>query len=309
MARQLWSTKYRPKTLDEYIFKNDEHRELIESWIKDKSIPHILLKGHRGTGKTALAYLLKELLDIEDSDFMEKNASDENSVEIIRNDVHNFVSTLAVGDLKIVFLDEADRLSGAAQDTLKAMMVDYADTARFILACNKPQKIIPELKSRCQELEYKALDKDQMLERAAIILKKEKVKTSLENLESYIDSCYPDFRKLIETLDQKSKNGELLPFNAGDEEITDYQLKIVEMIEGDNYNGLREAMSAVVSDEEWDEVYRFLYDSLHELGKFKNDPDRWSQGIIIIADHLFRHGQVADPEINAAAMFLRLGNV
>lgn len=309
MAKQLWSIKYRPTTLDDYIFRDDSHRALVERWVSERSIPHILLKGHRGTGKTSLALLLKILLEVEDSDYLSLNASDDNNIETIRTKVKNFVSTFAYGPFKIVLLDEADGLTPAAQGTLKSMMEEYSDNARFILTCNKPAKIIPELHSRCQSLEYKALDKEQMLERAAQILKKEKVKTSLENLEAYIDACYPDFRRVVETLNQNSQDGHLLPFDERDEDIADWQMKLVEMIEGDNFGGLREAMSAVTSDDEWDEVYRFLYDNLHELGKFKGDFDRWCQGIVIIGDHLFRHSQVADPEINAASMMIRLGGV
>lgn len=310
MAKQLWSIKYRPKTLDDYIFKDANHRALVERWVTEKNIPHIFLKGHRGTGKTSLALLLKNLLEVEDSDFLSLNASDDNNIETIRNKVKNFISTFAYGPFKIVLLDEADGLTPAAQGTLKSMMEEFSDNARFILTCNKPNKVIPELHSRCQSLEYKALDKDQMLERAAAILKKEKVKAgSIENLEAYIESCYPDFRRVIETLDQNSIDGHLLPFDEREEDIADWQMKLVEMIEGDNFAGLREALSAVTSDDEWDEVYRFLYDNLHELGKFKGDFDRWSQGVVIIGDHLFRHSQVADPEINAAAMMIRLGGV
>lgn len=310
MAKQLWSIKYRPKTLDDYIFKDDAHRALVERWVTEKNIPHIFLKGHRGTGKTSLALLLKNLLEVEDSDFLSLNASDDNNIETIRTKVKNFISTFAYGPFKIVLLDEADGLTPAAQGTLKSMMEEFSDNARFILTCNKPNKVIPELHSRCQSLEYKALDKDQMLERAAAILKKEKVKAgSIENLEAYIESCYPDFRRVIETLDQNSIDGHLLPFDEREEDIADWQMKLVEMIEGDNFAGLREALSAVTSDDEWDEVYRFLYDNLHELGKFKGDFDRWSQGVVIIGDHLFRHSQVADPEINAAAMMIRLGGV
>lgn len=310
MAKQLWSIKYRPKTLDEYIFTDGAQLKMIEKWVEEKSIPHLFLKGHRGTGKTSLAYLLKDLLEIEDVDFLKLNASDENSIDTIRNKVKNFVSTFAVGEFKIVFLDEADGLTPNAQGTLKSMMEEYSDNARFILTANKPQKIIPELiDSRCQVLDYKTLDKEQMLERAAVILQKEKIKTTLDNLEEYIDYCYPDFRKLLETLDQNSYDGVLNEFEErGEEEISDYQLKIVEMIETNSYRNIREAMAAVVSDDEWEEVYRFLYDNLHELGKFTKF-ELWSKGIVIIADHLFRHTQVADPEINAASMFLRLGDL
>lgn len=308
--KELWSLKYRPKTLDEYIFKDESHRQLIERWVKEKSIPHILLKGHRGTGKTSLALLLKDLLGIEDMDWLKFNASDERGVDTIRTKVKNFVSTFALGDFKIVFMDEADGLTPDAQKTLKSMMEEYADNARFIMTCNNPNKIIPELSdSRTQVIEYKSLDKDAMTERAAIILSKEKVKTSIENLEKYVDGCYPDFRKLVETLDKNSRNGVLLDYDEASQEINEWELVLVQMIEGNSYTSIREAMSAVTSDDEWEQVYRFMYDNLHELGKFKGDFDKWSQGIIIIGDHLFRHSQVADPEINAAAMFLRLGNV
>ena len=308
--KELWSLKYRPKTLDEYIFKDESHRQLIERWVKEKSIPHILLKGHRGTGKTSLALLLKDLLGIEDMDWLKFNASGERGVDTIRTKVKNFVSTFALGDFKIVFMDEADGLTPDAQKTLKSMMEEYADNARFIMTCNNPNKIIPELSdSRTQVIEYKSLDKDAMTERAAIILSKEKVKTSIENLEKYVDGCYPDFRKLVETLDKNSRNGVLLDYDEASQEINEWELVLVQMIEGNSYTSIREAMSAVTSDDEWEQVYRFLYDNLHELGKFKGDFDKWSQGIIIIGDHLFRHSQVADPEINAAAMFLRLGNV
>ena len=308
--KELWSLKYRPKSLDEYIFKDESHRQLIERWVKEKSIPHILLKGHRGTGKTSLALLLKDLLGIEDMDWLKFNASDERGVDTIRTKVKNFVSTFALGDFKIVFMDEADGLTPDAQKTLKSMMEEYADNARFIMTCNNPNKIIPELSdSRTQVIEYKSLDKDAMTERAAIILSKEKVKTSIENLEKYVDGCYPDFRKLVETLDKNSRNGVLLDYDEASQEINEWELVLVQMIEGNSYTSIREAMSAVTSDDEWEQVYRFMYDNLHELGKFKGDFDKWSQGIIIIGDHLFRHSQVADPEINAAAMFLRLGNV
>lgn len=310
MAKQLWSLKHRPKTLDEYIFKDDKHRALVERWVEEKSIPHILLKGHRGTGKTALAFLLKDLLGVEDSDFLKLNASDENNIETIRTKVKNFVSTFAYGDFKIVFLDEADGLTPAAQGTLKSMMEEYADNARFIMTCNNPNKIIPELAdSRTHVIEYKALDKDAMLERAAVILKKEKVKTTLENLELYVEACYPDFRKMVETLDKNSYDGVLAEYDDAAQEVHDWEMSIIEIIEGDNYTSLREAMAAVTSDEEWEEVYKFLYNNLHELGKFKGDVDRWKRGIVIIADHMFRHTQVADPEMNAAAMMIRLGDV
>lgn len=308
MIREPWEYKYRPKTLDEYIFKDSSHREEIESWLEQGSFPHILLRGHRGTGKTSLAYMLKELFEVNDVDFLKTNASKDNSVNVIRSKISNFVSTMALGKFKIVFLDEADRLTPEAQDALRSLMEEYVQNARFILTCNRPQRIIPELKSRCHEIEYKSLDKDQMLDRAAAILTKEKIKVkSIEIIEEYINTFYPDFRKVVQTLDRNSRTGTLKSLEDSVESDTEFQVKIVEMIETDNYTGLRSALSSIMNDEEWEEAYRFLYENLDQLGKFEGNYETWRQGMILIADHAYRHHLVADPEINAAALFLRLG--
>lgn len=307
MAKELWEIKYRPKNIDEYVFQNEKHREVIEKFVEEKSIPHLLLDGHRGTGKTSLAFILKKELNIDDSDFMLINASDENDVGTMRNKIKGFISTYSMSDFKIVLLDEADYLSQAAQAILRNMMEEYSDNARFILSCNRGNKIIPELKSRCFEMKFKRMDRDDMLERLAIILSKEKVKATVETLEQYIDLAYPDMRKAVQLLQSNSANG-ILNEPSEVDPTTELHLKVVEFMEKNKYDSIREMLSTNMSDDDWEPLYTFLYTYLHEIGKF-SDEKKWKAGVIILADHLYRHAIVADPEINAAAMFIRLGEI
>lgn len=308
MMKEIWSIKYRPSTLDDFVFQNSKQEELVRQFIQNKSIPHLLLTGHAGTGKTSLALMLKKLLDISDDDFLQLNASDENSVDTVRTKIKGFVSSFAMSAFKIVFLDEADYMSPNAQAALRNMMEECADNARFILTCNKPHKIENFIKSRCQTFQFKSLDKDVILEKCAVILKKEKVKVpSLELLENYVNSSYPDFRKILNTLQQNTVNSVLHEPNEFDES-TEIFLKIAEHLQKNNFSGIREFISNNLSDDDWEALYRFLYDYLNEIGKF-TDVLKWKQGIIVIADHLYKHQFVADPEINAAAMFIRLGEI
>ncbi len=309
MLKSLWYIKHRPTKIEDYIFQNEAHKALVEKFIKEKSFPHLLFSGHRGGGKTALAYILKEAVGIDDADFLQLNASDDNSVDTIRHRVKNHISIAPYSPFKVVFLDEADYLTKNAQAVLRNMMEEYSDNARFILTCNHPNKIIPELKSRCEEFVFgKNIDKDQMLEIGAKILSKEKIKVkNIETLDSYLDMAYPDFRKFIVLLEQNSTNGELQEEIVQNSKSIDFLLQLVDFLseEQKDIESVRQLLSANVADNEWEEVYRFIYEHLHEIPKFSN-MDKWKKGIIIISEHLYRNGMVADPEINFASCYIRL---
>lgn len=310
MAKQPWDMKYLPASVGEYIFQNDTQKETITKIIEDKTFQPLLLSGHRGTGKTSLAYLIKREYGVEDIDFLKINASDENDISTIRVKVKSFVSSMAMSfDFKIVFLDEADRLSPAAQDALKGIMEEYKDNARFIFTTNKPHKIIPELKSRCFEIEFPSLDRDEMTFRFATILQKEKVKVdALETLDEYVNLCYPDFRKLLITAESSIRKGILPPPQNIVSDTTEFMVNAIQYIESNDWEAARTYLASNVPDDRWDECYRFLYDYLHELGKFK-DTKKWKSGIVIVADHLYRHGFIADAEMNFAACLIRLSEV
>ena len=148
--KQLWTETYRPNTVDDYVFRDEAQREQVRAWIAAGSIPHLLFSGAPGVGKTTLAKILINQLGIDDYDVLEINASRENSVDTIRDKITGFVQTMPFGAFKVVLLDEADYISPNGQAALRGVMEMYHETARFILTCNYPNKVIPALHSRCQ---------------------------------------------------------------------------------------------------------------------------------------------------------------
>lgn len=311
MIRDMWDEKYRPKTINEYITQNDDLKEMLDKWLAIKIIPHLLLSGHHGTGKTSLAYMLKSELEIDDFDFLKLNGSSDNSIDVMRGRVLNFISGMAVsGDFKIVFIDEADRLSIPALDFLKNAIEDNASNARFILTTNKSYKIPNELKSRFTEIKFDGPNKIAMTERFIQILAAEKVKIkSLELVQEYVDAHYPDFRQLLLAAERNVRDGRLIPWNEMASDSTEFMVKIIEHLETDNWIAAREYLSKNVPDDKWEECYRFLYDYLGNIGKFEKDVKKWKVGIIVIGDHLYKHGFVADAEINFAACLARLSEI
>lgn len=304
----VWVEKYRPQTLNDYIFHDENQRVAIERMVADGSIPHLLLTGVQGTGKTTLVKILIRELGIEDVDLLTMNGSEQNSVEDMRGDIKSFISTFAMGDFKVVHIEEADYLSPNAQGILRAFFEDYVDNVRFIFSCNYENRIIPPIRSRFQHFRFQKHDIDDVTENVANILIQERIKFNLELLDKYIKTGYPDIRKIINLLQQNSKTGTLLPMAEQGQEAGDYKFQLLEHIQVDDWFAARKLACDQVAPEEWEDVYRFLYENLHEAPKFSAQ-DNWEAGIVIIADHLYKHSIVADPEINAAAMFIRLTQI
>lgn len=306
-ATKLWSEFYRPKTLSEYVFHDAALKNAVGKMVNEKSIPHLLLSGVQGSGKTTLSLALMNELNVDPMDVLYINASDENDVETMRTKIKSFISTYAMGDFKVVRLEEADYLTPSAQGALRAMIQDYNDVARFILTCNYENKIIPALKSRFQQFRFAKPDRDAVLEYAATILVQEHVKFTADLLDKYVSIGYPDIRKVINLLQQNTHDGKLQALQTTGEN-GDYKFKLLELLETGSWVDARQLACAEVAHEEWEDVYRFLYENLDKAPNFSSK-DKWESGIVIIADHLYKHGIVADPEINAAAMFIRLEQV
>lgn len=304
--KELWTEKYRPKDVDGYVFTDISVKEQVQEWIKDGHIPHLLLHGPAGTGKTTLAKILVNQLGIDSYDFLQVNASRDNGVDFLKTKIEGFVSTLPFGHLKIVLLDEADYLSPNAQGLLRGLMETYAAQARFILTCNLVHKVITPLKSRCTELHINKTDQVEFFTRAATVLATEEVTYEPEVLASYVAATYPDLRKCLNLLQSNSKNGALLNPKDTDSSTQDYKLVMVDLFKRRKIKEARKLLCEQARPEEMDEIFRWSYDNLDLWSKTDEGQD---EAILIIRKALVNHALVADPEINLSAMIVELSQI
>ena len=303
--RELWVEKYRPKSMEGYVFRDEHQKKQVATWIKDKSIPHLLLSGNAGIGKTTLAKILINELGIEDYDVLEINASRTNSVEDVRDKITNFVQMIPFGPFKVVLLDEADYLSPNAQAALRGVMEEYHSTARFILTCNYPNRIIPALHSRCQGFHVERTDQTEFTARVATILVEEGVDFDLDTLDSYVKVTYPDLRKCINLVQQNVHDNALVPPNQGDAGEADWKFDMVSLFQAGKINEARKLLCGKLRAEEMEEVYRWLYDNISIFGAEKQQ----DSAILILKQGLVDHTIVADAEINLAATLIRLARI
>ena len=303
--KELWVEKWRPKTVDGYVFRDGHQRNQINTWIKDKSIPHLLLSGAAGIGKTTLAKILINEIGIEDFDLLEINASRTNSVDDVRDKITNFVQMIPFGPFKVVLLDEADYLSPNAQAALRGVMEEYHSTSRFILTCNYPNRIIPALHSRCQGFHVERTDMIEYTARVATILVEENIDFDLDTLVLYVKVAYPDLRKCIQLVQQNSTEGTLVSPNKADGGESDWKFEMVGMFKAGKITEARKFLCGKIRAEEMEEVYRWLYDNLEVFGDEKNQ----DSAIIIIKQGLVDHTLVIDSEINLAATLVKLARL
>ena len=304
--KDLWVEKYRPKTVDGYVFRDDAQRSQVNNWIKDKTIPHLLFSGNAGIGKTTLAKLLLNELETNDLDILEINASRTNSVDDVRDKIVNFVQMIPFGDFKVVLLDEADYLSPSAQAALRGVMEEYHTTARFILTCNYPNRIIPALHSRCQGFHIAKIDQTEFTARVAEILIGEGVTPNIDILDTYVKATYPDLRKCINMVQMNCQDNSLLAPHEGDTGESDWKLEMVELFKAGKIQEARKLLCGTVRPEEMEDVFRWMYDNL-EL--FATTPEGQDSAIMAIRTGLVNHSFVADPEINLSATMVELSQI
>ena len=302
---QLWVEKYRPNTIDGYVFRDEHQKQQVQTWIKQGSIPHLLFSGNAGIGKTTLAKILLNELNVNDLDILEINASRTNSVEDVRDKIVNFVQMIPFGDFKVVLLDEADYLSPNAQAALRGVMEEYHTTARFILTCNYPNRIIPALHSRCQGFHIERVDITEFTARVAEILITEEIDFAIDTLDTFVKATYPDLRKCINMVQMNSLDGSLHTPEKGDAGEADYKIEMVELFKKGKISEARKLVCGQARPEEMEEIYRWLYDNITIFG----DEATQEKAILIIKQGLVDHTLVIDPEINLAATLIRLSHL
>jgi len=281
----LWVEKYRPVTVDSYI-GNDSIKEALKSMIAKGDIPHLLLYGPAGTGKTTLAKLLVNNIPC---DYLYINGSAETGIENVREKLKYFSMGAGFKPLKVVILDEADYLSHNAQAGLRNMMESYSVHTRFILTCNFFEKMQPAIVSRCQTYEVKPISKKDVALRLVNILQSEKVKFAQEDIVFCVNTFYPDIRKVINFAQQSNSDGTLKICKENAIEA-DLLSKLVDLLKNPSKPGVFNEVRQIIVEidpNSLETVYRYLMDKVEVYAKGK-------EAIVIVelADSLYQAEQV-----------------
>jgi replication factor C small subunit len=299
----LWVEKYRPTTIENYV-GNEHLKDKVKSYITNGDVPHLLLYGRAGTGKTTLAKLITKAVDC---DHIIINASDENNVDMVRNKVKGFASTIGFKPMKIVILDEFDYMSHNAQAILRNLMETFSKHCRFILTCNYVEKVIEPIQSRCQTFQIVPPTKKDVAIQISKILNSENVKFEPKHLVPIIDAGYPDIRKIINTCQLNSHNGEL---KVSVENLleNDYKIKIIDILKTkddarNRYMKLRQTLiDSRVGD--FSELFTLLYDKVDEYA-----PNNTANVIIALSQGQTNHFHSIDKEIAMAACLIEINSL
>jgi DNA polymerase III delta prime subunit len=299
LSNTLWVEKYRPDNLDTYI-GNEHLKDKVSAYLESGDLPHLLLYGKAGTGKTTLAKILVKNIEC---DYLYINASDETGVDNVRNKVKSFASTLGFSDMKIIILDECDYISPSAQAALRNLMEVFSEYCKFILTCNFVERIIDPIQSRCQSFEIIPPSRKEVAKHTHDILLKENVMSDMKDLKVLIDSGYPDIRRVINAAQRNVVKGKL-KLDITSIIQNDYKLKLLKILKTqDKKNAFKDIRQLLLDNKITDfaDLFRLLYDEVDDWGK-----GHVAECILIIARYELSDGQVPDKEINAMAMLIEL---
>ena len=296
MEHSLWVEKYRPKDLSTYI-GNEHLKDKVKVYLESEDVPHLLLYGRAGTGKTTLAKIVVNNIDC---DYMYINASDENKVDDVRNKIKTFASSVGFKSLKVIILDECDYLTPNAQAALRNLMETFSKHCRFILTCNYVERIIDPIQSRCQSYKVVPPSKKEVAQQMVNILKEENCTFELDDIALIVNAGYPDIRRVINSAQRQIVDGKL-KIDTSSVIQNNYKLQLLEMLSsGSKLNDIRQLI-ADNSISDYSELYRLLYDEVDNYGNGKQ-----AECIMNIAEAQFQDVNVVDKEINFMSLIIRL---
>ena len=300
-SHTIWNEKYRPQTLDTYV-GNDTVKSTFQQYIETNDVPHLLLYGDAGSGKTTLAKIVANT--ISKDNYIYINASDENSIDTVRDKIKQFASSIGFGGLKIIILDESDYLTPNAQAALRNIMETFSKTTRFILTCNYVDKIIDPIQSRCQIFNITPPSKKEVAIHVMKILETESVEFSKEDLAQIINMTYPDIRRVLNTV-QRCVLDSKLQLDKSTIVQNNFYSSITDILKSsknkkEKFTEIRQII-ADNSVKDYTPLFRYLYDNVEDYAA-----GFVSTVILIIADSQYKDSLVVDHEINAMAMFIQI---
>ena len=296
MSHSLWVEKYRPKDLSTYV-GNEHLKEKVKVYLESEDVPHLLLFGKAGTGKTTLAKIVVNNIDC---DYMYINASDENKVDDVRNKIKTFASSVGFKSLKVIILDECDYLTPNAQAALRNLMETFSKHCRFILTCNYVERIIDPIQSRCQSYKVVPPSKKEVAQQLVHILKEENCTFELDDIALIVTAGYPDIRRVINSAQRQIVDNKL-KIDTSSIIQNDYKVKLIELLASrSKLNDIRQLI-ADNSITDYSELFRLLYDEVDNYGNGKQ-----AECIMNIAEAQFQDVNVVDKEINFMSLIIRI---
>jgi DNA polymerase III delta prime subunit len=294
--KQLLVEKYRPKTLDTFVFQNKDNERKIRKWIETKEVPNLLLVSGSGTGKSTLSRIIVKELEIDPSDVKYVNASIESGIGFIREELTPWLRKASFSDIKLVQLEEADRLSIDAQKALRQVTEDFSDRVRFIATANYPKKIDPALHSRFQTLQMDAMNKEAIIDFVVTIIEEEGIEVNdVQDVQDIIDRFAPDIRKIINTIDECTDSNKILHSMSSLDSISDEE-EWENLWSGDSPVELEDALNLthLVDMNNFESFYEVMYNNHDKL------PDV-TKGIILISKYLDRAKRCSNQKLHLDA--------
>lgn len=302
----LLTEKYRPSKLSDLVFIDNSFENKFKSWIASKNIDsHLLFYGPPGTGKSSSINVLINELGIKD--LIRNNMSDKTSIDDMRK-IIDFASVPPMnGNFKLIILEEFERASAQAQDSLKYVMEQYSNWCRFIITTNNVAKVSEPIRSRCQMYHFNKLDFVEFVTRIVTILTQENISfedTSI--IESYVRTYFPDLRACINAIAQNTLDGALQPLNSGESYSIDKFTTILTSFQKTDLLSLKKMIVEYIPMEEIPSFYQFMYNHLEMITGNQND---WDNILLKIAEYLYKHETVAYQDINLVACLIEIKSI